>query len=141
LELYTMALFNWSDEYSVSVLAMDNHHKKLFDIMNQMHDSMKAGADEAVLAKYISELVDYTVFHFGEEERMLEQVNYSGIDGQKRAHIAFVDKITEYKKESDEGMTIFAIPKVSKLGIDWLKEHIVTMDTKYTNEANAGGFR
>lgn len=136
-----MALFNWNDEFSVSVLAMDNHHKKLFDIMNQMHESMKTGADEDVLSKFITELVDYTKYHFGEEERMLEQVNYSGIDAQKRAHVAFVDKITEFQKQASEGMAIFAIPKVSKLGIDWLKEHIVTMDTKYTAEANTGGFK
>jgi len=136
-----MALFNWSDEYSVNVLAMDNHHKKLFDILNQMHESMKRAADEDVLAKYITELVDYTVYHFGEEERMLEQVRYSGIDSQKRSHIAFVEKIKEFQKEANEGMAIFAVPKVSRLGIDWLKEHIVVMDTKYSDEANAGGFR
>lgn len=136
-----MALFNWSDEYSVNVLAMDNHHKKLFDIMNQMHEAMKTGTDEEVLAQFITELVDYTKYHFGEEERMLEQVRYSGIDSQKRAHVAFVEKITEFQTEANNGMAIFAVPKVSKLGIDWLKEHIVVMDTKYTDEANSGGFR
>ena len=136
-----MALFNWGDEYSVNVLAMDNHHKKLFDIMNQMHEAMKAAADEDQLTKYITELVDYTVYHFGEEERMLEQVNYSGIDSQKRSHVAFVDKIKEFQTQANNGMAIFAVPKVSRLGIDWLKEHIVVMDTKYSDEANAGGFR
>ncbi|MFC1589367.1 bacteriohemerythrin [Pseudomonadota bacterium] len=136
-----MALFNWSDEYSVNVLAMDNHHKKLFDILNQMHESMKAGEEEAALAKYINELVDYTKYHFGEEERMLEQVNYSGIDSQRRSHVAFVDKMLELKKDADDGMAIFAVPKVSRLGIDWLKDHIVVMDTKYSDAANAGGFR
>jgi len=136
-----MALFNWSDEFSVGVLAMDNHHKKLFDILNQMHESMKAGADEETLSKYITELVDYTKYHFAEEERMLEQVNYSGIDAQKRSHIAFIEKITEFQDQANSGMAIFAIPKVSKLGIDWLKEHILVMDTKYSDKANAGGFR
>ena len=58
-----MALFNWNDEFSVNVLAMDNHHKKLFDIMNQMHDSMKAGSSEGVLGGLINELIDYTVYH------------------------------------------------------------------------------
>ena len=136
-----MALFNWSDEYSVSVLAMDNHHKKLFDIMNQMHEAMKSGAEEDALTKFITELVDYTKYHFAEEERMLEQVNYSGIDSQKRSHVAFVEKISEFQKQANDGMAIFAVPKVSKLGIDWLKDHIVVMDTKYSDEANAGGFR
>lgn len=136
-----MALFNWNDEFSVNVLAMDNHHKKLFDIMNQMHDSMKAGSSEDVLGKLINELIDYTVYHFGEEEKMLEQVNYSGLDSQKRSHQAFVEKMLEYKKEVDEGMAIFAVPKVSRLGVDWLKDHIMVMDNKYAEACNTGGFR
>ena len=136
-----MALFNWNDEFSVNVLAMDNHHKKLFDIMNQMHDSMKAGSSEGVLGGLINELIDYTVYHFGEEEKMLEQVNYSALDSQKRSHKAFVDKMLEYKKEVDEGMAIFAVPKVSRLGVDWLKDHILVMDNKYAESCNAGGFR
>jgi hemerythrin-like metal-binding protein len=136
-----MALFNWDDEYSVNVLAMDNHHKKLFDIMNQMHDAMKAGSGEDAVARLINELIDYTKYHFGEEEKMLEQVNYAGIDSQKRAHKAFVDKMLEYKNDSDNGMAIFAVSKVSRTGIEWLKEHILVMDNKYADAANGGGFR
>ena len=136
-----MALFNWDDEFSVNVLAMDNHHKKLFDIMNQMHDAMKAGSGEDAVSKLINELIDYTRYHFGEEEKMMEQINYAGIDGQKRAHKAFVDKMLEYKKDVDEGMAIFAVSKVSRTGVEWLKEHIMVMDNKYSDTANAAGFR
>ena len=136
-----MALFNWDDEYSVNVLAMDNHHKKLFDILNKLHDAMKAGSGEEAAAKIINELIDYTKYHFTEEEKMLEQINYAALDSQKRAHAAFIDKMLEYKKDVDEGMAIFAVSKVSRAGIDWLKEHILVMDSKYAEPANAGGFR
>ena len=136
-----MALFDWNDEYSVSVLAMDNHHKKLFDIINKMHESMKAGSSEGVLGGFINELIDYTVYHFAEEEKMLEQVNYSALDSHKRSHKAFVDKMLELKKDADDGMAIFAVPKVSRLGVEWLKEHILVMDNKYAEACNTGGFR
>ncbi len=136
-----MALFDWNDEYSVNVMAMDNHHKKLFDILNQMHDAMKAGSGEEAAARIINELIDYTKYHFSEEEKMMEQINYAGIDAQKRAHQAFIDKMLEYKKDVDEGMAIFTVSKVSRTGVSWLKEHILVMDNKYTEPANEGGFR
>ena len=136
-----MSLFNWNDEYSVNVLAMDNHHKKLFDILNQMHDAMKAGSGEEVVGKIINELIDYTRYHFGEEEKMMEQINFSGIDSQKRAHKAFVDKMLEYQQEVNEGMAIFTVSKVARTGVEWLKEHILVMDNKYSEPANAAGMR
>ncbi|MDH5423900.1 MAG: bacteriohemerythrin [Gammaproteobacteria bacterium] len=134
-----MALFNWKDEYSVNVLAMDNHHKKLFDILNKLHEAAKAGTGEEVVTKEISELIDYTRYHFGEEEKMLERVNYSALDSQKRSHVNFVNKMVEYQEEAASGMAIFVVPKVTKTGIDWLKEHILVMDQKYTATVNAAG--
>lgn len=135
-----MALFNWKDEFSVKVLAMDNHHKKLFDIMNQMHEAAKTGKGEDAVGRYINELVDYTRYHFGEEEKMLTRINYAALDSQKRAHVAFVDKMVEYQKEVEAGMAIFVVSKVTKTGVDWLKEHILVMDQKYSDVANAAGF-
>ena len=134
-----MPLFNWKDEFSVNVLAMDNHHKKLFDILNQLHEAAKAGTGEEAVVKLINELIDYTRYHFAEEEKMLERVNYAAIDSQKRAHVNFVNKMLEYQNEVSTGMAIFVVPKVTKTGIDWLKEHILVMDQKYSDTANAAG--
>ena len=72
---------------------------------------------------------------------MLEQVNYSALDSQKKSHKAFVDKMLELKRDADKGMAIFAVPKVSRLGVDWLKDHILVMDNKYAEACNTGGFR
>ena len=42
-------LYPWKDEYSVGVSRFDNHHKKLFDIANQLHEMMKSGKGEDVI--------------------------------------------------------------------------------------------
>lgn len=46
-----MALFVWSDKYSVNINEIDNQHKKLVDILSSLHDSMKAGKGSEVLGK------------------------------------------------------------------------------------------
>jgi len=134
-----MALFNWDDEFSVNVMTMDNHHKKIFDIINQMHEAMKSGAGEEAVAKIINELLTYTDYHFKEEEKLMEQCNYAGIASQKSSHAAFIDKLTEFKDAADQGRAIFVVSKVSKLGVDWLKDHILTMDKQYSDIMSTAG--
>jgi hemerythrin len=37
------ALFQWDDGYSVKVMAMDNQHKKIFELISQLHQAMRSG--------------------------------------------------------------------------------------------------
>ena len=53
-----MPLYAWKDEYSVGVTRFDNHHKKLFDIGNRLHDMMKEGLGGDQIEQSIRELVD-----------------------------------------------------------------------------------
>lgn len=36
-----MSLIVWSDKYSLSIREVDNQYKKLIDMINSLHDSMK----------------------------------------------------------------------------------------------------
>ena len=110
-------------------------------MLNNLHDATKAGQGASVIDKIILDLIEYTKYHFAEEEKLMTSINYSGIAAQKLAHTTFVDKMGEYKREIDKGLGVFVVTKVSKTGIDWLKEHILTMDKKYEDEMKAKGMR
>ncbi len=136
-----MPLFTWSNEYSVGVGSMDSHHRNLFDIMNKLHDAMKQGQAEDRIAATIRELVDYTVYHFSEEEKIMERINYAGIGAQKREHVMFVDKMNEYKAKADKGQAIFTVAEVADTSVRWLREHILVMDKKYEETMKAHGIK
>jgi len=36
-------VFQWKEAYSVKVLALDNQHKKLFELVNELRQAMGAG--------------------------------------------------------------------------------------------------
>ncbi len=126
-----MPLFTWTETFSVGSPSMDRHHQRLFDIMNRMHDAMKAGEADEKIQSLIRELIEYTIYHFSEEERLMAQQNYAGLAAQQRAHRAFVEKMQAYQQEAEQGMAIFVVSKVAYTAMTWLKDHILVMDKQY----------
>lgn len=126
-----MAIFEWDNTYSVNHYEIDSHHKKLFDILNRLYDLMAAGADDNGIIRIIAELLDYTNYHFSEEEKIMQQVNYPELNIHKQHHRDFISKLEEFQNDAKNGKAIFVAIKVADIGISWLKEHILTVDARY----------
>ena len=71
-----MALIAWNDSYSVKVKQMDEQHKKLVEMINQLHDAMKVGQGKQVVGDVLNALVSYTKTHFASEEGCHRYSNY-----------------------------------------------------------------
>ncbi len=54
----------WNENLSVGVPSIDEQHKALLALLNELFDSTQAGRGQAVLGKVLKELADYTVYHF-----------------------------------------------------------------------------
>jgi len=134
-----MPLLQWTNDYSVGVGSMDRHHQKLFDILNKLHDAMSEGKATEVITGTLQELLNYTEYHFAEEEKLLEQISYVGLAEQKNAHQRFIQDVEKYKAQAESGMAAFLSSGISTLLTDWLKKHIGMTDKKYEKEMNAGG--
>jgi two-component system, NtrC family, sensor kinase len=87
----TIEAFAWSDKFKVGIETVDEQHHKLVDLVNRlaavcMH---QAGADE--LGGILSELADYTVYHFGTEEALMRerQVSAAHQEAHVKAHEHF----------------------------------------------------
>ena len=78
-----MPLFTWNESYSVSVKSMDDQHKRLFDLINQLHDAMNAGKGKQMVGLVLKEMLEYTRTHFTAEEKVLERLAYPGLPEQK----------------------------------------------------------
>lgn len=137
-KLATKRYLVWKDEYSVGVEAMDNDHKKLINLINQLQTSVDYYTGKEFEEKALDELVDYTKTHFRREEKLLEDNNYADLDSHKEQHKQFIEKINnaaeEYKKNSDA--TIVDTLKYLKV---WLISHINGTDKEYSKELNAKG--
>jgi hemerythrin len=125
-----MGYLKWSDRYSVQVVEIDEQHKKLISLINEMYDAMQVGKGREIIDNVIDEFVDYTDYHFNTEERLLLQYGYPSYADHKEMHDHIAKKARELKKTLDNGNKPSNID-VMLLMINWLNTHILEEDRKY----------
>ncbi|MDH4129519.1 MAG: bacteriohemerythrin, partial [Spirochaetota bacterium] len=131
-------IFVWDNSLSVNVKDMDNQHLVLIDLINQCHAAMLTRQGSKVLTKIITELEDYTVKHFKNEEKLLAAHGYEGLKDQEKQHLKFVDKINNIKNDFEAGKMGQSM-EVMKFLTNWLTGHIKKIDMQYREFLNKKG--
>ena len=133
-----MALINWNDSYSVKVKVIDVQHKKIVDIINELHDKMKEGKGKEVVGKLLNQLLDYTVLHFAFEEKLLNTNNYPDSKTHIKLHSDLIEEVKAFRKKYESGSAMLSLELMNFLK-KWLVEHILNSDKKYSAHLNANG--
>ena len=119
----------WDESLSVGIDIIDEHHRYLFDLVNDLYDVVinKRGARE--VARLIKSLDAYAKVHFRAEEMMMERYGFEGIKRQELQHHAFEAKIGEFYEELHANPLVAQFDALSYLR-DWLVKHILVEDAK-----------
>lgn len=134
-----MALMQWSQMFSVGVTQFDNEHKKLVDLLNNLHDAMKAGKGNDVIGKTLDGLISYTATHFASEEKLMQQHNYPAFAKHKTEHISLTNQALQIQKDFHAGK---ALPSnLLQFLKDWLLKHIGNEDKLYGPFLNSKGIK
>lgn len=123
--------FAFTDEYRTHIPLVDEEHARLFEIIQDTSDIIH---DEFIPDKYdemvriLAALKEYTVMHFTDEEQYMESIHYTGLDAQKRAHEAFVEKLNEINLEEADAAQQEYLEDLIDFLLGWLKNHILKVD-------------
>ena len=120
-----------SDNSLVTGNAMiDEQHKELIGKIDKLVACCEEGGGKVEAIKMLDYLSDYTDFHFGEEEKLQEEVSYPAIEGHKAKHAEFKKSVEELHEMlvEEEGPTDAFVAAVQKNVVDWLFDHIKNMD-------------
>ena len=124
-----MGFFDWNDKLDIGVMAMNNEHKHLLAIMNRLFDRNEAKADKNELKGIIKELGEYTVKHFGDEEKYFDSINFPDSSKHKLIHKDLLEKfgghVAAFEKSGQLDKSFFDFLKM------WLSAHIQGVDAKY----------
>jgi len=125
---------------SVGVAVLDDDHKKLVGMLNQLHDGMAAGRSRATLGKVFDELVDYTKTHFAREEQFFAETGYPAAEAHKKQHDELTMRVMDLQTRYNNGALTLS-KEVMNFLKDWLAYHIKGHDQEYGPHLNAKGIR
>lgn len=121
----------WTSNLSIGVKLIDDQHKVWFEKANGLFEAGKERRAKDYINTMLNFLDEYTKQHFKDEEAYMEKIRYPDIAVQKRAHANFVKELAKLKSDYNEsGGNILVILNANKMVIDWLTNHIKTMDKK-----------
>jgi hemerythrin-like metal-binding protein len=130
----------WSEQYSVGVASIDSEHQKLIGLLNDLHAAMMSGQGRTVMGKVLDGLSAYTVTHFAHEEGLMRLHAYPAYLPHKAEHDKLVKQVKSLQEEFRGGNATISLEVMSFLQ-DWLVNHIVGVDKKYTVHMKAAGVK
>lgn len=135
-----MPLITWENSYSVGVEKIDTQHKKLIDLINQLHDALTVGKGREVLAGVLNGVADYTKMHFSTEEDLMRTHQYTGFAEHKKIHDDLIKQVGDLQAKAKSG-GMFLSTDVMKFLQSWLAHHISNIDKKLGAYLNEKGVR
>lgn len=135
-----MSMFTWDSSLSVNIEVIDDQHKKLLALINELSEATLQGRAHQVVGVVIAELVTYTDNHFALEEQLMREHGYPGLAMHKLEHDQLLVKVTELNAKSLAGHKVISLAVLDFLK-NWLIHHIKVTDMQYKPFMNARGIR
>jgi len=125
-------LISWSAAFSVGIKIIDDQHKELFALVNDMFNHVvgDAQAERVYFKGVIQKAVEYVKVHFSTEEKIMLHANFPGYGEHKKAHDTFVLTVVEKVKDFEAGKK-FTLLEFTQFLKEWILTHIAIMDKGY----------
>lgn len=119
----------WSDALSVGIDVIDEHHRYLIDLINDLYDVVVSRQGIREISRVLKALDTYAQVHFRTEEKMMSHYGYDRLGEQRHQHHAFEDKLREFFEE------LHINPVTTRIEIlvylrDWMISHILHEDAQ-----------
>ena len=122
----------WDDVYSVGFEPIDNQHKALVTMINDLFTSCKQGAEAADMAflQTIKKAADYARNHFSNEDKYMLQASYPDLNEHRKLHDDFLATVLKAIQDFNAGKT--EPIELARFLKKWLLTHIAESDKQYS---------
>jgi len=119
--------FKWLDEYSLGVQEIDDQHKFMFQLANEIQFSELSDGK-----KYADKLYNYTKWHFSVEEKYFSELKSPHLMKHMEMHNILLEGLVSIM---DDGLSTYEdLEKLKAYYLKWLVEHILYQDRKAFRE-------
>lgn len=126
-----MSQIRWQRVFDTGIPKIDEQHKKLVGMINSLEQAHASGPDAAdhEIGLVLRKLVEYTQYHFAEEERVMEQISFAERKYHAERHKELMHHVAGLFKKLKASGTVDVYELMSLLR-DWFLDHIVLDDVK-----------
>ena len=123
-----MHAFEWTPLFETHLAEVDQQHQKLVDMVNQLSE-VSDQASRGEIDALLTNLADYTVYHFSSEERIMEQagVDSRHADAHRETHRRFVQQVVDWMEMRRNDQDVPLRQLLYALS-NWLVYHILGDD-------------
>lgn len=129
----------FTDDLKLGVELIDQQHERLVDLINNLIEVGPDEGDRKMVGETLDELSDYIFKHFKEEETIMQQVEYPGLEEHRKLHKEFVKVTMDFNKRfrmKEEGLGVEMLLFLSS----WLIDHIKGEDPNYLKAFKDAGY-
>lgn len=124
-----MSFMVWDDGLATGIREVDDQHRRLLELVNHLNDAVAEGRGDDILGETLSELIDYTIYHFSTEERLMSAAAYPEYVSHQACHDSLTKKVLETRRRMRSGEKALS-REVLEFLRDWLLHHIKGSDQK-----------
>ncbi len=128
-------MINWGDQLLTGVKPIDEQHRFLFTIVNEFLDKR----DGPTASKVFLKLLKYARDHFVDEEKLMRESVYPGIEEHRQQHQVLMEQLNNF--DISEFDTLAGRKEFRRFCLDWLCEHIRGEDQDFVNHYRTIGQR
>lgn len=129
---HNLELFPWNDELLTGIEIIDEQHKKLVEIINNLARILST-ASAPEIERAFADLSDYAAYHFETEEGVWREYlsDEADTDHHRAVHGAFLPEIQAIQRDFKDKPVADTFEKVIRFLIRWLVVHIVYEDKRF----------
>ncbi|SHO49407.1 bacteriohemerythrin [Desulfopila aestuarii] len=125
-----MDIIKWRDSYETGIAEMDNQHRQLIQLINQLYGIIKEKDGFESVDAILQEMANYAEHHLRDEEKLLEEHGFPGLADQQKSHRNYFMKMDELQ-EAMEKDGRDAAQEIYVFLRQWWINHIVLEDKEY----------
>jgi hemerythrin len=124
-----MSLLEWKPEYSVGIASMDDEHREMIDLINDVYAKLGTSSDPDAIEDCLENIYSTISLHFALEERIMREQSYAEYVEHKEDHEDLLDEIRdlmdEFFADQDAGARL-----LKKRLSDWFARHFASFDAR-----------
>ncbi len=128
---------DWNPKWNIGHDKIDEQHQRWIGILNRLEIAFLRGAvDSDAQQILLTQLLDYTRYHFADEEKLMSRVEYPEALSHRRLHKDFDNLIYEKFRMIQFGDVVLT-SEIIQMMKNWLHDHILIEDKKISEFINA----